>query len=159
MRLRLLLLFTLIALAAVGDTASATIVPQRGMMGVRLGDTVREVRDRLGPPDGIRFVEDEIIGRRRKWHYGRTVFGFDGDGPRARVIDMTTRSRRERLANGIGVGSTKSDVMRRVAGVRCPMDEPFHCLIGRLEPGRRVTDFRLGSRDRVSSITIGRVID
>jgi hypothetical protein len=157
--MRLLLLATTAALLALCGTASATIVPQRGMLGVELGDTVREVRDELGPPDGIRFVEHEIIGRRRLYHYGRTVIGFDGDGRRARVIDMTTRSRSERLANGIGVGSTKREVMRRVQGVRCPVEEPFHCYIGRFLPGRRVTDFRFGRRARVNAITVGRVID
>lgn len=158
--MRRLLLVTVLAFAVLGGgTASATIVPQRGMLGVRLSDTVREVRDRLGAPDGIRFVQHPIIGRQRLYHYGRTVIGFDGDGRRARVINMRTRSRRERLANGVGVGSTKREVMRKVARVRCPMDEPFHCLIGRLEPGRVVTDFRLGRRNRVTSISIGRVID
>ncbi len=157
--MRHIVLATTVAFAALCAPAGATIVPQRGMLGIELGDTVREVRDRLGPPDGIRFVDHPIIGRQRLYHYGRTVIGFDGDGRRARVIDMTTRGRRERLANGIGVGSTKRDVMRRVRGIRCPVDEPFHCLIGRLEPGRRVTDFRLGPRGRVRSIGVGRVID
>ncbi|HEX2085969.1 MAG TPA: hypothetical protein VHF89_09830 [Solirubrobacteraceae bacterium] len=146
------------ATLAVPATSSAVIVPQRGMLGVKLGDTVREVRDRLGPPDGIRFVDNEIIGRQRIYHYGRTAIRFDGDGRRARVIGMTTRSRTERLANGIGVGSTKREVMREVDGVRCPVDEAWHCYLGRLEPGRRVTDFRF-RRARVASVTVGRVID
>ncbi|HEX2088081.1 MAG TPA: hypothetical protein VHF89_20510 [Solirubrobacteraceae bacterium] len=145
-------------LLAVPATASAVVVPQRGMLGVELGDTVRQVRAELGPPDGIRFVDNEIIGRQRLYHYGRTVIAFDGDGRRARVINMTTRSRSERLANGIGVGSTKREVMRRVRGVRCPVDEAWHCYLGRLEPGRRVTDFRF-RRQRVASVTVGRVID
>ena len=139
--------------------ASATIVPQQGMLGVELGDRVREVRKTLGPPDGIRFVRNEIIGRQRIYHYGRTLIAFDGDGRRARVINLTTRSRRERLANGVGVGSTKREVMRKVDGVKCPVDEMFHCYVGRLLPGRRVTDFRIGPRGRVTDVSVGRVID
>ena len=157
--MRRLCLATFVALLTLCAPASATIVPQRGMLGVVLGDTVREVRAKLGPPDGIRFVRNEIIGRQRIYHYGRTAIGFNGDGRRARVINMTTRSRRERLANGIGVGSTKREVMRRVDGVRCPVDEMFHCYVGRLLPGRRVTDFRIGRRGRVTHVSVGRVID
>ncbi|HEV2812449.1 MAG TPA: hypothetical protein VGW10_04280 [Solirubrobacteraceae bacterium] len=156
--MKLLPLATAVALLALCAPANATIVPQRGMLGVELGDTVREVRSKLGPPDGIRFVNNEIIGRQRIYRYGRTSIGFDGDGRRARVINMTTRSRPERLANGIGVGSTKREVMREVEGVRCPVDEGFHCYVGRLLPGRRVTDFRI-ARGRVTHVTVGRVID
>ncbi|HEX8084154.1 MAG TPA: hypothetical protein VF529_07665 [Solirubrobacteraceae bacterium] len=150
---------TVLALLCLCAPAGATIVPQRGMLGVELGDTVREVRSKLGAPDGIRFVQNEIIGRQRIYRYGRTTIAFDGDGRRARVINLTTRSRRERLANGVGVGSTKTEVMRKVDGVKCPVDEMFHCYVGRLLPGRRVTDFRIGSRGRVTHVSVGRVID
>ncbi len=158
--MRLALLVVLAALsAALPATAGATIVPQRGMLGVELGDSVTEVRDRLGAPDGIRFQENEIIGRQRLYFYGRTVVGFNGDDRDATVIFLSTRARRERLANGIGVGSTKAEVMRRVRNVKCPVEEAFHCYLGRFEPGRRVTDFRFGRRGRVNEITVGRVID
>ncbi len=156
---RCVALVVLALCAAVPATAGATIVPQRGMLGVVLGDTVSEVREKLGPPDGIRFQQSEILGRQRLYYYGRTLIGFNGDGRDATVIFLSTRSRRERLANGIGVGSTKREVMRRVNGVRCPVDESFHCYLGRFEPGRRVTDFRFGRRGRVNEITVGRVID
>ncbi|HEX8122318.1 MAG TPA: hypothetical protein VF549_13740 [Solirubrobacteraceae bacterium] len=148
-----------LVLLAVPSGAGATIVPQRGMLGVALGDTVREVRAKLGAPDGIRFEDNDIIGRQRLYFYGRTIVGFDGDGKGAKVINLTTRSRRERLASGIGVGSTKAEVMRKVDGVKCPVDESFHCYLGRFLPGRRVTDFRFGARGRVTEVTVGRVID
>ena len=157
--MRRLLPATVVALLAVTAPAGATIVPQRGMLGVKLGDTVREVRARLGAPDGIRFVRNEIIGRQRLYHYGRTVIGFDGARRRAKVINMTTRSRRERLANGVGVGSDKREVMRKVEDVRCPVSEMWHCYVGRPLPGRRITDFRIGGRGNVTHVTVGRVID
>ena len=150
---------TVVALLALPGAADATIVPQRGMIGLTLGDTVREVRAAKGAPDGIVFVRNEILGRQRFYRYGRTWVGFNGDDVRAAVINLTTRARRERLANGLGVGSTRREVMRRLDGETCPVDEAFHCYLGRFEPGRRVTDFRFGSRDRVTSVTVGRVID
>jgi hypothetical protein len=148
-----------LAVLALPSAAGATIVPQQGMLGVKLGDTVREVRAQLGAPDGIRFEDNEIIGRQRLYFYGRTIIGFDGDAKGAKVINLSTRSRSERLANGIGVGSTKREVMRKVAGVKCPVDEGFHCYLGRFVAGRRVTDFRLSSAGRVTAVEIGRVVD
>jgi hypothetical protein len=149
-----------VALLALPGSADATVVPQRGMIGLELGDTVSEVREKKGAPDGIKFVRNEIIGRQRLYRYGKTWVSFNGDGRGAAVIDLSTTSRGERLANGVGVGSSKREVMRKVAGVKCPVDEAFHCYVGRFEPGRRITDFRIGSRSgRVTSVSVGRVID
>jgi hypothetical protein len=154
-----LALLTVVALLALPGAAEATIVPQRGMIGVELGNTVREVRDAKGAPDGIVFVQNEIIGRQRLYRYGKTWVGFDGDGVRAKVINLTTTARGERLANGLGVGSAKRELMAKLTGETCPVDEAFHCYLGRFEPGRRITDFRLSKRGVVRSVTVGIVVD
>jgi hypothetical protein len=147
-----------LALALPGS-AGATVVPQRSIMGIRLGMTVKEVRTRAGMPDGVAFVQHPIIGRTRVWRYGRTRATFDGDGPRAKVINVDTTSRRERLANAIGVGSTRRSVRTRVARVHCDREPGLdHCWIGEFRAGRTVTDFRM-RRGRVARIVIGIVVD
>jgi len=157
---RAALLLAVLSLAALPSVAGAVVVPQKGMMGVRLGDTVREVRERLGPPDALAFVDNDIVGRQRIYRYGKTRFLFDGASRTARVITMNTTSRRERLRNGIGVGSTRRAVAMKVKGVRCRIEFGVdHCQIGRTMIGRRVTDFLIGARKRVTRITIGRVVD
>jgi hypothetical protein len=140
-------------------TALATVVPQQGMLGVKLGASVSQVQQRLGRPDAFAFRPDPIIGRVRVWRYGRTRLTFDGDGRSARVISFTTTSRSQRLRNGVGVGSTRARVLAGVRGVRCRVESGLdHCWVGTFAPGRIVTDFPLRG-GRVGSITVGRVID
>ena len=158
--MRLLAAATATAFLALCGTASAVIIPQRGMIGVELGDSVSEVRQEAGAPDGIVFVDNEIIGRQRLYRYGRTWVAFNGDDPDSTVSGITTRSRRERMANGVGVGTPRREVARKVKRAKCVVEFGFdHCYIGSYRPGTRVTDFRIGPRGRVRSITIGFVID
>ena len=158
--MRRLLLVTLAAFALLTGTAAATIVPQKGMLGIELRQTVTQVRSELGPPDGIVFVDNEIIGRQRIYRYGRTTVSFDGDGRNARVIGISTTSRRERTANDVGVGSRRRTVERKVRGVTCKVEFGVdHCYVGAFRAGRRVTDFLIGRRGRVTRVVVGIVID
>ena len=130
---------------------------QRSMKGIRLGMTVREVRDRLGAPDRISFRSDELQGRVRVYAYGLTRASFS---PGGRVNSISTTSRHERTSRGIGVGSARSQVARKVPGVRCRLEfATDHCYVGSFDPGRRVTDFLIDANGRVRRVTIGFVID
>ena len=157
---RLLALPLVAAALAAPAPADAVVVPQQGMRGVTLGMTVTEVRGVLGSPGRFRTVRHEILGRIRVWRYGLTRVTFDSAAADARVISLDTRSRAERLESGIGVGSTRAAVRRRVEGVRCLVEFTYdHCFLGRFSPGQVVTDFALDKRRRVSRIVIGRVVD
>lgn len=132
---------------------------QRSMKGIRLGMTVREVRDRLGAPDRISFRNDEIQGRVRVYAYGLTRASFS-PGDEARVNSISTTSRHERTSRGIGVGSARAQVAGKVPGVRCRVEfGTDHCYVGSFSPGRRVTDFLIGGNGQVRRVTIGFVID
>ena len=158
--MRRLALLTLVAFAGLTASASATIVPQEGMLGIKLRQTVSPVRETLGPPDSIVFVDNEIIGRQRVYRYGRTTVSFDGAARDARVIGISTKSRRERTANDVGVGSTRRTVARKVRGVTCKVEFGVdHCYVGSFRAGRRVTDFLIGRRGRVTRVVVGIVID
>ena len=155
---RLLPLTVLLVLAAAAP-AGAVVVPQRSMLDIELGMTVQEVRGAAGATDAVAFVQHPIIGRTRVYRYGRTRVGFDGDHARAEVINLDTTSRTERLANGIGVGSTRRAVRTRVPRVRCRVEFGLdHCFIGEFRAGRTVTDFRM-RKGRVTRIVIGIVVD
>ena len=70
-----------------------------------------------------------------------------------------TTGTKERTARGIGVGSTRAQVLLLVPGARSESQAGYvHCVVGSFEPGRRVTDFRL-SNGRVTRVTVGFVID
>jgi hypothetical protein len=135
--------------------AGAVIVPQHGMAGVRVGQTEAKVRQVLGSP--VRVVtRDNEFGRLRELRYrGLTVLLQGG----RRVTAVATRARAERTPGGIGVGSTEAQVGATVGGVVCrTFLGSRSCVLGREEPGRRVTvfDVRAGV---VRRVLIGIVID
>jgi hypothetical protein len=138
--------------------AGAVVVPQRGMKGVRLGWTKAQVRGELGSPDRFIVRRNEITGHDLAYRYGLTEVVFAARG--TRVTAITTTSRRERTARGVGIGSTAATVAARVPGARCTREAGVrHCHVGAFLPGRTVTDFLLNRRGRVKRIVVGRVID
>lgn len=140
----------------VAAPAGAKVVPQKSIAGVTLGLTPQQVAKLKGKPTSTRYVRNEIIGRVRIDRFGSLTVMYGGDTADATSIDIETTSRRERTANGIGVGSTRKTLRAKVKGVTC---EGRLCSIGAFEPGRTVTTFRIDSRARVSSISIGIVVD
>jgi hypothetical protein len=136
--------------------AHATIVPQKGMAGARLGMTQTQVKGVLGEP--LRVVTgSNDFGSYTQFRYPhRVTVTFQGD---AAVTSVETAGRFERTAAGIGVGSTETQLKAGVAGVRCVTEFGFrHCYVGRFEPGRRVTDFVIRA-GKVTRVTVGFVID
>jgi hypothetical protein len=154
------LLAVLAALLAVPPAASAAIVPQEGIRGVKLDMPVAEVRATLGRPTRFRTVRNEILGKVREWRYGLTVVTFNSTAADATVVSIDTRSRAERTAAGIGVGSTRAAVRGKVPDTRCLVEFSYdHCFVGAWRPGQVVTDFAIDRRGRVSRVVVGRVLD
>ena len=145
-------IFVVFAVAAV---ASAAIVPQRGIAGVRLEMTKAQVRAVLGAPRRAVHGSNEF-GSFTVYRYRGLRITFQGN---RRVTDVFTTRPGERTARGVGVGSTEAQVRARVAGVRCRAESGFrHCFVGRFLPGRRVTDFRI-KHGHVTSVDVGFVVD
>jgi hypothetical protein len=145
------------AALAVPASAGASIVPQQGMLGVKLGMTSAQIRARLGPPDAIRHPSNEIIGRYTEYRYGEVrVSLFESN---SQAFNFFTRGRSARTVKGVGVGSPETYVKTAVPGVTCKTQFGFRtCTVGQALAGRIVTDFRIGG-GRVSSVSVGRVID
>jgi hypothetical protein len=159
--LRPLAALTVVAAALIAAApASAAIVPQRGIDGIRLGMTVHQVRTARGAPDAVIFSRHPIIGRTRIYKYGLTYATFECTCPSAKVLSIRTASRRERTSRGIGIGSPRAAVAAKVPTVRCRVEFGLdHCYVGRFVAGKRVTDFRIGRSGRVVSVVVGFVID
>ncbi len=139
-------------------TAGASIVPQQGMLGVKVGMTRSQIQARLGPPDRVRTRSNEIIGSYTDYRYGEVVVSlFTGSAGQA--FNFFTRGRSARTTKGVGVGSPESYVRSAVAGVTCRTESGVRsCTVGQALPGKIVTDFRI-LKGRVSSVNVGRVID
>lgn len=153
-------LLVLLLPAVLAPAATARIEPDRGIAGIRLKMTRAEVVAKLGRPDGERLVRNEIIGRQRMVRYGRTRAFFGGFRANARVVTVNTRDRRQRTRSGVGIGSTPSQVLAGVRGVRCRGPARIHtCVRGVFRPGERVTVFDVSPRGRVDHVLIGFVID
>jgi hypothetical protein len=145
---------------ALPAAADARIVVQRSIAGVTMGMSTAKVTDTLGKPDRKRTVESEILGRTSEWVYGRTRVQFSGTEKSSQVIQVETRDPEERTAAGIGLGSTKAELKRSIKKARCESGEGFSlCSVGSFRPGNTVTTFRLTPKNRVSSVSIGTVID
>jgi len=145
----------LIAGFALPASASARIVPQRGIAGANLDMTQAQLLDKLGQPDRKKSRSSEIFGSYRTFFYGKTSVDMFRSGQR-KVFNVSTASRAQKTSTGVGVGSTAEAVKKGVKGVKC---DQSHCWVGRFDPGRKVTDFRLSKTGRVTRVTIGFVID
>jgi len=146
-----------VAALVLAASASATIVVQQGMAGVRLSMTRAQVRGVLGQPvHVIHGVND--FGSYTEFRYPhRVVVTFQGN---LSVTAVSTTGVYERTVNGAGVGSTEAQLRARVAHLTCEsVTSSFrHCFVGRFDPGRRVTDFRIGN-GKVTRVVVGFVID
>jgi hypothetical protein len=149
------------ALALLGAApAGAVIVPQQGMAGIRLGMTQAQVRAAAGAPASNTSRDDDIVGPTRVYRYPTFTAQFDGKGTAARVFSVYTKTGAERTKRGIGVGSRRADVAAKVPGVTCKRESGLHhCIIGKLLPGRTITDFLLNGKGRVKSVVVGIVVD
>lgn len=138
-------------------TASALIQIDRGIGGVRIGNTKAEVRAALGRPHRARSGRN-AFGPFTRYTYRRERISvlFQGGN---QVSSVTTTGRGDRTTRGVGVGSTERTVDARVPRVKCEtIGGTRSCHTGDFTAGRRVTDFLI-RRGRVTRVTVGIVID
>ena len=145
------------ALTFVG-TASAIIIPQRSIARIELNMTRPEVRAERGDPRYIRHGMNKF-GPWTIFGYRKLKVTFQGNAGATAVF--TTR-RRQFTPEGIHVGSTEAELRAAYPGANCRTETRHfrHCWTGTFQPGRRVTDYRIGMRSgEVRSVLVAFVID
>jgi len=146
------------ALAALMLPAAAPALVQidRGIAGVRLGNTVAQAHAALGRPARVANGSNDFGRFRQETYRGGIVVFFQGA---RRVTSVVTTGLGDRTAKGIGVGSTEAAVRAKVPGVRCETTLGTRsCHTNTFTAGRRITDFFIRS-GKVTRVTVGFVID
>jgi hypothetical protein len=147
----------LAALAWVGS-ASALIVPQQSIARIALNMTRPEVRAVRGDPLRVEHGTNDF-GPYTIFKYGRLRVTFQGNAGATAVL---TSRPRQRTAKGIHVGSTQAELRAAYPRARCRTEATDfrHCWTGSFQPGRRVTDYRIGvATHLVKSVVVAFVID
>jgi hypothetical protein len=144
-----------IVFLALPASADATIVPQRGIAGIKLQMTKPQVRAKLGTPARVQNGRNDF-GPYTTFSYPRVTVSFQG---RMRVSSIRATSRFERTTAGVGVGSTEAVVKAHVRHVVCKTESGSRrCAVGKFLPGHTVTAFAL-KHGRVASVVVGIVLD
>jgi hypothetical protein len=148
----------LVLLLAAVPAASAKIVPQKSIAGVKLGMTESQVVARLGTPEQRTTQRHEIAGDYTSMIFGLTIVDLFPNGG---VFRVSTTSRNERTSTGARVGSTERGLRKAVKGLRCATEFGRRsCILGRQEAGRTVTTFWISRKSkRVQEVTLRTVID
>ncbi len=113
------------------------------MSRVELGMTAKQVQAKLGKP---------VARGNFKWFYARVTITFRN----RRVVELMTTRSTERLANGLGVDSSESQVRATYPRLKCAAMPPFYrrCRLGTGLPGSRNTDFIFGTTHRVIYVIV-----
>src|SRR5215210_5778524 len=137
-RLPALLLAACAAALAAPAGAAALIQVDRGIAGVRLGNSPTQVRAALGVPASQTSGTDAFGDWLQYRYRGGIGVLFQSDA----VTLVSTTGLGDRTARGVGVGSRERAVRRRVTGVRCEtILGDRMCHTNRFEGGERVTTF------------------
>jgi hypothetical protein len=139
---------TLFALAAA--PASATIVVNRSIAGVKLNMTQQQVLDRLGSPS--RDITNQALDTIYTYSKRGLKVTFRPHGATNNVTLIDVYRKGQRTASGVGVGSTYAAVRGGVPGVRCeraPNPRQRWCSV---RSGRKVTTFVISSKRRVHEV-------
>lgn len=156
-RFSLILAAAALAALALPPAAGAVIKLDKGMAGIKIHMTQKQVRGVLDEPrkinrgrnDFSRFTEFIYKPRLRVFFQGNT-----------RVTSISTSSSDERTRKDVGVGSTEAQVQAGVNRVVCEtLDGRRICHRGSFTAGKRVTEFRLNHRGKVKRVVVGIVID
>jgi hypothetical protein len=135
--------------------ALALIQLDKGISGVRIGNTKAQVRASLGNPQKSRAGRNEFGSFVQYLYPGGMTVTFQGED---RVSSVVTTGLGDRTSSGIGVGSEEAAV-KNISGIKCEnIGSSRSCHTGRLVAGRKVTDFRIAN-GKVVSVFVGKVLD
>jgi hypothetical protein len=163
--LKRLCLLSLLALLVSAAPAGATIVPNKGMAGVTLGQCQERVIEILGFPDRT-FGSRDFAGFKSSYYYDKSALKLEfRAGPDECLVltSIRTRSGIERTKEGVGKGTKRKALRAKLKGEKCrTFTRPKRisiCWLGSMTPSKPLTEFRIDSKGRVNNVRVGIVID
>jgi hypothetical protein len=165
--LKPLALLTVLFSLLLAAPAGAVIVPGKGMAGAKLGQCIEDVVAKIGYPDktfGKTEPTGEFVESYKYEKLGIIIRFFRGPGECLVAGEFFTAASKERTVEGVGKRTSRRILKKRLKHVKC---ETFRqgkrkirsCHIGRFEPAKRVTEFRMTSKWRVGTISVRVVSD
>jgi hypothetical protein len=158
------ILLSLLVLLVVAAPAGATIVPGKGMAGVRLGDCQERAIQVLGAPDRT-FGSTDFAGFVSKYYYKQRGLKLEfrqGPGECLELTSIRTTKAEERT-EGVGKGTKRKALRAKLKGEKCrTFKRPKRiriCRLGSMTPSKPLTEFRIDSKGRVNNIRVAIVID
>ena len=146
--------------------AEGRIVPQQSIAGVELGMTPAQVRALKGAPRTTRrwTLKEPGPVRFTVYVYRRLEVSFADWSNGTSVQGVTTTSRRERTADGLGVGTTRARLLHTVPRLDCDAwtYRGRTTRICSAEPAGGigiVTRYAMTAKWRVRSVSVAQIID
>jgi hypothetical protein len=159
--LKPLALVTVLFSLLLAAPAGAVIVPGKGMAGAKLGQCIEDVVAKIGPPDKT-FGKTEPTGEFvETYTYDKLAIKirfFHGPGECLVAGEFFTAAGKERTAEGVGKRTSRR-ILKKCETFRQGRRKIRSCHIGRFEPAKRVTEFRMTSKWRVGTISVRVVSD
>lgn len=158
-----LIVVTVLVLLLSAAPASATIVPQKGMAGVELGDCINRAIKVLGFPDRTFGSRDFA---KESYYYNKRALKLEfrrGAGSCLVLSSIRTRGSEERTKEGVGKGTKQKALRAKLKGEKCrTFKQPKRiriCWIGSRIPSKPLTEFRIDSKGRVNNVSVRTLID
>jgi hypothetical protein len=153
---------TAIVVLAFPALAGATIVVNKSIAGVSLGDTMTRVRHHLGAPSAVDHKgPGSSCLQATCWLYSRRKL-LVGFGSHGRVNEVFTESPAQKTPGGIGTGSSRAAVLSHIRGVRCSHVPGFlgqECIVGvRHGSLEWTTDFHVGQNTKRGPVVVQNVL-
>jgi hypothetical protein len=163
---RIVLAAALAAALVCAAVAGATVEPGKGIAGVRLGMTLKQVRSVLGVPKAVNDTRDERGKDIEVWGYDKEAIGVVFQGKPLKVILIGLGGKGHKLPSGLGVGSREIDLHRRFPRLGCARQGNGYrlCWLGSKRKGKPITAFYIpvavgpvNDRGIVSNVSVGYV--
>lgn len=153
---KLILAGVVASLLAAAPVASAKIVVGKSIAGVALGMTEAQVVAVVGPAKSTTDTTDKISGQPVRELVYNSMYVQIMNGS---LVLVTSVAKKEKTANGVGVGTKEKTLKKKVKGLKCAGKKQRICAKGSGKPGTVTTAFGITKGKKVGTVVIGLVID